>query len=47
MLKWYDYAMIGMFAYPISQGLIHSFFWAFLTWVFFVQYMNARRDGHV
>jgi hypothetical protein len=47
MLKWYDYAIISMFAYLISQGLMYSFFWAILTWVCFVQYMYQRRDGHV
>ena len=24
MLRWYDYVMIGMFAYPISQGLMYN-----------------------
>jgi hypothetical protein len=47
MLRWYDYLIICMFAYTISQGLIYSFFWAFLGWVSFIQYMHQRRDGRV
>jgi hypothetical protein len=44
MLRWYDYVMVSIFAYLISQG---GFLWAILAWVCFVQYMHQRRDGHV
>jgi len=47
MLTWYDYVMIGIFSYVISQGLMYNFFFAFIAWVGFVNYMAWRRDNVV
>jgi hypothetical protein len=45
MLTWYDYLMIAMLSYVISQGIIYSFFFAFIGWVAFVNYMAWRKDN--
>ena len=46
-MKWYDFLLIGVFSYILSQGLLYSLAWAVVAWVSFNIYLNQRRLGNV
>ena len=46
-MKWYDFLLIGVFAYILSQGLLYSLAWAVVAWATFNVYLNQRRLGNV
>jgi len=47
VMKWYDFLLIGVFSYILSQGLLYSLAWAIVAWVSFNIYLNQRRLGNV